>query len=522
MAGSVGSKILGFVRESCLAAVFGASAATDAYLVASTVPNLIVGVVVGALATTFIPIYTRERQRDEAAAARLVGDMFLLMAGVGLLAGAAVVVWARPLCRFLAPEFPAATFDLAASTALYLSPLPVLLGVNALATSLLQSHYRFASPALAGICQNVVLIAAILTLGRWWGITGVAAGLVLGTAAQWVVLAPGMRGIALRAPALPWRNPGVVRALSLALPLLAGGMVGQVAPVVQRVLASGLPEGSLSALNYATLLSGLPTGLTVAALGTVLYPAFSRHTAQGDLDGVRSLLARGINLSVLVMSPVTVGCLILSTPLVRLAFERGAFDAADTAATSVAFWFLAWSMLGVVCSDLWRRAFYALEDTGYPTLVGVLGMVISVVLSFALVGPLAQAGLAAAVTVTNLVTAALLLLRLRWRLGHLGGRQMLDRIAKAGIASGVMGAAVWAADRLSVEWLAARGAPTGAALVEAARLAALVGGAALLYLSILWLLAVPEVRQAAGLGRRTARAVWRRLSLLIGRPFSRG
>ncbi|MDI6893886.1 MAG: murein biosynthesis integral membrane protein MurJ [Bacillota bacterium] len=516
MAGSVGSKILGFVRESCLAAVFGASAATDAYLVASTVPNLIVGVVVGAIATTFIPIYTRERQRDRAASARLISDMFLLLAGVGMLAGVAVVIGARPLCRFLAPDFPAATFDLAARTALYLSPLPVLLGLNALATSLLQSHYRFTGPALAGICQNVALIAAIVTLGRWWGITGVAAGLVLGTAAQWVALAPGMRGIALRPPGLPWRNPGVMRTLSLALPLLAGGVVGQVAPVMQRVLASGLPEGSLSALNYATLLSGLPTGLTVAALGTVLYPAFSRHTAQGDLEGVRSLLARGINLSVLVMSPVTMGCLILSTPLVRLAFERGAFDAADTAATSAAFWMLAWSMLAVVCSDLWRRAFYALQDTGYPTVVGVLGMLVSVGLSLVLVRPLAQAGLAAAVTVTNLVTGAMLLLRLRGRLGHLGGRQMLDRVGKAGLASGTMGAAVWLADRLSLEWMAAHGVPVGSALVEAARLAALVGGAVLLYLGILWLLGVPEMRQAAGLGRRTVRAVWRRLRLRPG------
>lgn len=516
MAGSVGSKILGFVRESCLAAVFGASAATDAYLVASTVPNLIVGVVVGAIATTFIPIYTQERQRDEAASARLVGDMFLLLAGVGVVAGLAVMVWARPLCRFLAPDFPPATFDLAARTALYLSPLPVLLGLNALGTSLLQAHYRFTGPALAGMCQNVVLIAAILTLGRWWGITGVAVGLVLGTAAQWVVLAPGMRGIALRPPGLPWRNPGVMRTLSLALPLLVGGVLGQVAPVVQRVLASGLPEGSLSALNYASLLSGLPTGLTVAALGTVLYPAFSRHTAQGDLEGVRSLLARGINLSVLVMSPVTVGCLVLSTPLVRLAFERGAFDAADTAATAAAFWMLAWSMLAVVCSDLWRRAFYALQDTAYPTLVGVLGMFVSVGLSLALVRPLAQAGLAAAVSVTNLLTGAMLLLRLRSRLGHLGGRQMVDRTLKAGLASLVMGGAVWVADRMSRQWMAARGVPGGSAVVEAARLAALVGGAALLYLAILWFLGIPEVRQAVGLGRRGARAVWRRLRLRPG------
>ncbi|MBC7339477.1 MAG: murein biosynthesis integral membrane protein MurJ [Firmicutes bacterium] len=517
VAGSVGSKILGFIRESCLAAVFGASAATDAYLVASTVPNLIVGVVVGALATTFIPIYTRQRQQDEAGAARLAGDMFLMLALVGVAAGAAVMVWARPLCRFLAPDFPPATFELAARTTLYLAPLPVLLGVNALATSLLQSHYRFASPALAGICQNVALIAAILTLGRWLGITGVAAGLVLGTAAQWVALAPGVRGIPVRAPGLPWRNREVVRALSLALPLLAGGMVGQVAPVVQRVLASGLPEGSLSALNYATLLNGLPTGLTVAALGTVLYPAFSTHTARGDLDGVRALLARGINLSVLVMLPVTVGSLILSTPLVRLAFERGAFDAWDTTATSTAFWFLAWSMVAVVCSDLWRRAFYALEDTTYPTLVGVLGMAVSVLLSFVLVRPLAHAGLAAAVTVTNLVTAALLLVRLRRRLGHLGARQMLDRVAKAGLASLVMGAVVWGADRLSSGWLAARGVPTGSALVEAARLGLLVAGGALVYLAILWLLAVPEMRQAVGLGRRSAAAAWRRTRAILHR-----
>lgn len=517
VAGSVGSKILGFVRESCLAAVFGASAATDAYLVASTVPNLIMGVVAGAFATAFIPTYTRRRQEGGAVAARLAGDMFLLLVLVGAAAGAAVVVWARPLCRFLAPDFPASSFDLAARTTLYLAPLPVLLGVNSLATSLLQAHYRFTPSALAGICQNIALIAAILTLGRWLGIGGVAVGLVLGTAAQWVVLGPGLRGIRVRAPGLFWRDSEVVHTMSLALPLLAGGMVGQVSPVVQRVLASGLPEGSLSALNYATLLHGLPTGLTMAALGTVLYPAFSSHTARGDLEGLRGLLARGINLSVLTLFPVTAGSLILSTPLVRLAFERGAFDASDTAATAAAFWFLAWSMVAVVCSDLWRRAFYALEDTAYPTLVGVLGMVVTVALSFLLVGPLAQAGLAAAVSASNFFSAGLLLVQLRRRLGHLGTTQLLDRSLKALAASLVMGAAVWAADRWSEAWLAACGLPVGSALVEAVRLAALVGGGALVYLGGLWVLGVPEMRQAAGLGRRTAGAAWRRARALLGR-----
>ena len=511
VAGSVASKVLGFVRESSMAAVFGASAATDAFLVASTVPNLIVGVLVGAIGTTFIPIYARERQRDAQGAGRLVTDLFALMTLVGVVAGAAVIIWARPISAFLAPDFPPATFDLAARTALYLAPLPVLLGLNAVGASLLQSHYRFTGPALAGVCQNVVLIGAILTLGRWWGIRGVAVGLVLGTAAQWAALAPGMRGLGLTWPGRWWRNPAVRQTVGLALPLIGGGLIGQVAPVVQRILASGLPAGSLSALNYATLLSGLPTGLATAALGTVLYPAFSGRSAHGDLEGLRSLLQRGINLSVLVMLPVSVGSVILCTPLVRLAFERGAFDAADTAATSGAFFFLALSMLPVVLSDLWRRAFYALQDTTFPTLVGIVGMGITVGLSYATVRPLAQAGLALAVSTTNMGVAGLLLWRLRRRMGHLGGRQMVDRLLKAGVAVAVMGLVVWVADAGSRRWLLARGFTTGSALVEVGRLGGTVVLAALAYLGMLWAMAVPEVRQAGRLGWYAARAAGRRL-----------
>lgn len=503
-AGSVASKVLGFVRESCLAAVFGASAATDAYLVASTVPNLIVGVVVGAVATTFVPVYTQERQRNTRAAGRLAGNVLVVMALVGAGAGGVVALGARPLCSWLAPEFPPATLELAARTALRLAPLPVLLGLNALGTSLLQAHYRFSLPVLGGVCQNLVLIAAILTLGRGWGITGVAVGLVAGTAAQWLALGPGMRGLGIVRSGAFWRDTGVRRILGLALPLIGGGLLGQVAPVAQRVLASGLPEGSLSALNYATLLFGLPTGLTVTALGTVLYPAFSGRSAQGDLEGVRSLLRRGINLSVLLILPVTVGCLLLSVPLVRLAFERGAFDAGDTAATAAAFWFLAWSMLPSVCNDLWRRVFYALQDTGYPTLVGMASMVITVGASFLSVGHLAQAGLALAVTLGHVASAVLLFCRLRARLGYLGGRQLLDRALKAGVASAGMGLLVVLGNQGSSRWLAARHL-SAAAGVELIRLGLLMGGAALAYLFLLWLLRVPEVRVAVDLARRATR-----------------
>ncbi len=436
------SKVLGFVREVALAYVFGASAATDAYLVAYTVPNVVFAVLGGALTVTAVPLFASSAsagKREEAW--RLFAVLATLLGAILLAVVLAGVPLARQIVWLVAPGLPEGTARLAAALLAVMLPGVLFLSLGNLFYGLLNANGIFGPPALGPVVTNVFIIASILA-GLRFGIVAVAVGTLLGNLAAMVLQLPYLRqaGFPFR-PVLGLRHPGLKQAFGLMFPVMIGTGVGQVYLIIDRVLASGLPEGSISALNYASKLILLPQGVLVMALGTAIFPALSNKAASGDDAGFVHTLLRAVKAVLLVALPAGVGLAVLREPVVRLLFARGAFDERDAAMTVFALLCFSFGLAGQCLGPVLTRGFYALQDTVTPLKVGVCTVGLNLVFSLLLIRPLAHGGLALANSLAATFNVVVLFYLLARKVPGFGVKNALFFTAGAAVASLLAGGA---------------------------------------------------------------------------------
>lgn len=421
------SRLLGYGREMLLAARFGATYTTDAYLVAQDLPWSLFSAVSAGLVMVFIPIYRSVLQREgEERANSLVNtvlNLTLLVAGLLLLLGWALAPGFIPL---LVPKLPHSAQVLAISLTRTMLPMLLFMGLGGVAAAVLNANRRFTAPAFVGMVNNLPVVLTLLLVQQTYQIHWVAWAVVAGMPAGALMLLPSMRGLGLRYRLrLNWHDPGLAQVGRLIVPVLVTTSIIQFQDFMDRFLASGLAEGSISALNYAVRLNSLPYGVIGAAIATVLYPSLAEQAADRRTDDLRETLGRGLRSLSFVLLPMALGLLVFRGPIVQLIFERGAFDAAATAATAYALEFYAAGILFFGWQDFLNRCFWALQDTRTPMWAAAVLVLFSLLFKLALVGPLAHGGLALGQTLATLVSVAFLLWRLRDRLTFIGGRELL-------------------------------------------------------------------------------------------------
>ena len=209
--------------------------------------------------------------------------------------------------------------------------------------------------------------------------------------------------------ALDIRHPGVHKVYILALPAAVGVAVNQANVYINGVLASWLPEGSISALSYADRLIQFPVSLFVLALGTAVFPTLSGWAARGDREDLAKILLASMKVVMAGIIPASVGLMVLSRPIVRLVFERGALDQVASAMTAAALFFYAVGLVGQASAILLTRGFYALQDTRTPVKLGLVMVAVNLILSLFFIRYLQHAGLALANSLANLTYLVLLL-----------------------------------------------------------------------------------------------------------------
>ncbi|MCL6522425.1 MAG: murein biosynthesis integral membrane protein MurJ [Firmicutes bacterium] len=492
---TVVSKLFGFAREAAIGAVFGASRLVDAYLVASNIPILLFGAVNAAATSVVIPNYARVRENEGERAALRYANAVLVLMGSGLvaitLASELFIPW---LVALMAPGFPPAERALTVRLSRLLLPALVFQSLAGWAAGILESHQHFAAPSAIGIPYDILIVLGALVGGipvaaRWGpeaGVAFLAAGTLLGSLAQLLLQLPVLRRFGWR-PEWVWqpRHPAIVASGRMLLPVLVNSAASTVNLFVDRLLASGLAAGSIAALNYGNRLYGVPSGLLVMPLVTVLYPAFSAQAAAEELEAFRGALRRGLGLIGAVALPSMVGMLLLRGEVVRVVYERGAFDGRAAAMTAVAFAFYTLSLLGGGWSLLLARAFWSLHDSLTPMWVGLSTVLLNVTLNLALVRVMGLGGLALSTSLATTAGGLLLLYLLRRRIGPIGGRSLALELGKALLASGLMAAALEALRRLGpaahLALLLGRKPASPGFLVDAAALGLLAGAALAVY-----------------------------------------
>jgi putative peptidoglycan lipid II flippase len=449
------SRIFGLGRDAVFAALFGTSYVGDAYNVAFLIPSFLRRVFgEGALAAGYIPVYKHYLHRDGSeravALATKVFSALVVILAVVVVGG---VVFSGIIVKFWAfgwrdqPELFALTVRLTR----ILFPYILFVGITSLSMVTLNSVGYFTVPAVSPALLNALLIGVGAGLIRYytgtlesavvWFSVATVAGVVLQILVQMPLLfrtghRPGFD--------LDLRDEGVRWVGRLLLPGILALAATQVNVLVDTLLATTLPEGSVTALRLGNRLSLQPLGIFVAAIATVTLPALSEHAAREDRGLFIHDLSFALKLTMTFMIPSTIAILVLGRPIVRLFFERGEFTAArSTPMTTVAFICYSLGLVSYGGTKVITQAFYSLKDTKTPVKIGVGVVVANVVLDLVLVRFLGLAGLALATTFSATLGFVLLGVTLRGRVGDVGLKSLVSMSAKVLMASLVMGAGMY-------------------------------------------------------------------------------
>ncbi|MBN1678913.1 MAG: murein biosynthesis integral membrane protein MurJ, partial [Anaerolineae bacterium] len=344
----VASGILGIVRQSAISAAFGATAQLDAFVAAQRVPEtLFVLVAGGALGSAFIPVFTRFLAGgDDNGAWRLANAVITLLIAVAVVLALLAFVFADPIARYLlVPNAASSTQALTADLMRIMLLTVVIFGVSGLAMGILNAHQHFLAPALAPSMYNLGLIFGALVLAQGDNIHGLAWGAVIGAGLHLCIQVPMLIRLDFRyRPLLDSRIPGVQEVLLLMGPRVLGLGIVQVNFWVNTALASGMMEGSVTALSVAFTLMFTVLGILGQSVGTAVFPTLSTLSAQDDLDDFRRTLAGALSSVLFLSIPAGIGLAVLARPVVALLLERQEWTATDTAGTA---WALALFSIGL-------------------------------------------------------------------------------------------------------------------------------------------------------------------------------
>jgi len=445
------SRIFGLLRDVVIAGYFGAGMASDAFFVAFRIPNLLRRLFAeGSLTIAFVPVFTEYLAKDGEAAAFVFARSALRLISI-LLAVAAVagILLAPLIVRVMAPGFMASPEKLALTITLtrLMFPYIFFIGLVALCMGILNTLGHFAAPALAPVMLNLAMIAAVLFLSPHLPnpVYGLAVGVLIGGLLQLLLQLPFL----LRKGVVFWQSanlfhPGMKQIGKLMLPAVFGAAVYQINILVGTLLASLLPDGSVSYLYYADRLVQFPLGIFAIAAATAVLPSFSRYAAVQNNKALGETFGYAMRLVFFITIPSMVGLILLREPIVGLLFRRGAFDSQTTALTATALLYYGIGLWAFSAVRIVVTLFYALQDTRTPVKMAAISIFVNMILGLLLMWPLRHGGLALATSLASMVNLYLLVRALRKKLGLIDWGEILLSIKKTIFCSGIMGLVVFA------------------------------------------------------------------------------
>jgi putative peptidoglycan lipid II flippase len=498
---TLASRITGLVRESLMAAMFGASAMTDAFNVAFRIPNLFRRLFAeGAFSQAFVPVLAASKAQNGDAATKIVIDKVatvlawaLVVTCVVGVAVAPFMVWAMASGLQKDPR----GYDAAVWMTRFMFPYIGFMSMVALSSGVLNTYKRFAVPAATPVLLNISTIAAAWWLAPWFSqsaiepIFAMAVGVMVGGVLQLGLQIPALRrlgllpriGLSWRAIRTAWADPATKNITHLMAPALLGVSVAQISLLINTQIASHLATGSVSWLSYADRLMEFPTALLGVALGVVLMPQLAAANASGNAKDYSALLDWGLRIVVLLAVPCAVALLLFSQPLVAVLFHYKAFTAFDVAQTALALQGWGVGLVGIIAIKVLAPGYYARQDIKTPVRIAIAVLVITQLLNWALVPIFKHAALSLSIGLGAGINAVWLLVGLRMQKSYQPQpgwlRFLLQVIVGAVVLAVFLG---WAAQ--SFQWLEM----PGQALQRIGGVAAVVLGAGVLYLRTVSLL----------------------------------
>lgn len=438
------SRLLGFVRESIAGRLFN-RAETDSFFAAFVVPDFMYYLLVGgALSAAFIPLFTEyltRKQEEEGwrMASTFINLTFLILAVCTVLG----MIFAEVLAPIQAYKFTGAKLALLVQLTRVMFPAVFFTALAGMMSGILNSHQHFFAPALGPVIYNIGIILGAYLLGPKYGIQGMAIGVVIGALANFLAQ---MYFVRQKTKGyMPFfidlKHPGFKRMIILMVPALIGLSATQINILFTNTMASGLPEGSITALRFANRLVLLPLGIFAMAISTAFFPTLSQLTAEGRWDEFRKTLGLGVRMILFITIPSAVGFILLREEIVRLLFEGQQFTAADTQAAAYALLFYSVGLFAHGAIQLLPRGFYSLKDTITPVIITIATVIVSILLNlvFLKFTHLGHGGFALSFSIMGILNMALSLFFLRRKVKGIEGKALVKTMGFSALAALAMG-----------------------------------------------------------------------------------
>ena len=442
------SRVLGLVRDRLLAARFSPDE-LGVYLAAFRMPNFLFELLVmGALTSAFIPVYTKyiaKGKQDEAW--RISNTLINVSVIILLIIAIPLLIWTKQISMVIAPGFTPAEIDRMVQFTRFMVVLQVFpLLIGNFFTGILQSHNMFFLPALAPVVYNFGIILGIIFFSGSVGLWGPVIGVGIGAFLFMLIQIPPLLKLGYKQKfTMDVKNEGVREIGKLMLPRTAGLAVSQIDTTVDLMLSSLLGARMVTVFSFAQQLQQLPIGLFGATVAQAAFPLLSQASATDDKDQYLKTLTSALNQIMFFIMPISVLFIVLRIPIVRLVFGASRFDWQATVLTGMTLSAFSISLSAQAVSQLITRGFYALFDTMTPMIIGVITIAMNTILSIIFVQvlhyPVWSLGLST--TIASIFNVGILLIFLERRLGKRVLAPLLATPAKIIIASLLTGVALY-------------------------------------------------------------------------------
>lgn len=450
------AKLLGFGRELLLSYFFGANGLSDAYLISQTIPGTIFQFVGTGLATAFIPVYMKVKSAEgNEKANRFSNTILTTILMFSTIAIVIVCVYTEQIVKLFANGFEGDTLHYAVIFtrigifSLYFSAMIYIFN------SYLQSNGEFSIVAFVAIPNSIIIMLAIVA-GAKMDIMALPIGSVFAVFVQVIILLPAMKRQGYRfGMNFELGNFYVKEMIHLMIPVIIGVSVNQINVLVDRTIASQIAVGGISALIYADSLIMFVQGIFSQSIATVYYPQITQLAEEHKENELKKMLNEALESMAFMLIPIMLGCIVLGTGIVRALYGRGAFDEEAIRLTGTALSFYGFGIVGYGFREILSRVFYAYHDTKTPMINSMIGMLLNIILNLTLSRTFGIGGLALATSMSSIVTAILLYVHLKKKIGIIFVKAEKIEIFKMLACAVIMGAETWIAYSMVNQYIGA-------------------------------------------------------------------
>jgi len=439
------AKILGLVRDAVFSHQFGAGVTIDAYFAAFRIPDFIYNLLIlGTFSVAFIPVFSEYLMKDEDDANQLASSIINVTLIMMLILTGLAFIFINPLVRAIAPGFHGQAYDLTKLFTKIFLLSPILLTLSSIVSSMLNTYKRFALVAVAPVLYNLSIIAGVVWLYPKMGPAGLAIGVVSGAFLHFIIQVPQLVRMGFRYSfKIVSAEKGFRKFWKLYWPRIFSMGTGQVTSLIVSVFGSFLGTGALAAFYYANNLQSVFLSIFAISFAIAVFPLLSDLFNKKDDQGFKDVLAKTTIQILFFMIPLSILMLVLRAQIVRLVLGIGQgthFTFTDTKVVAQALGLFSVSLFAQALIPLFTRAFYAIQNTLIPVVIGLMTIGVNIVATYFFTAKFGVAGMALSFSLTSVVNLLFLIIELHYKLGSIHDEYLITNCLKIIIASFLGGA----------------------------------------------------------------------------------